>query len=317
MEKVEVFYNFFEVENREAFSPDEYVSTANFSRLIGEYNFDEQVVCQVERSGGKCGHFHNRGWVGVTKDGYEVLIGNVCANKYFKADKTFAFEKRRVKNEIDFQRYSKIINSCLVEQCEIETELTRLHNDVRQIRLFQSNMLASLPPNIVSFIRYAEKTKNRTISIDIKYVEVDDEGKSHVSWVKQDVGKLRSAGFIDLKKIGNFYTSINDINNVFTQISLSNERKLPKLKKWSEKLTSRTNLIKEVKKTSSECSGFIEIESLNLLLLISSDDTDRRKVIELINAYHNRCANNFEAYINNFESEIKKSIGNREFRLSQ
>lgn len=65
METVKVFYKFFEVENRDAFSPDEYVSTENFSRLIGEYNFDEKVVCQVERSGGKCGHLHNRGWVGL------------------------------------------------------------------------------------------------------------------------------------------------------------------------------------------------------------------------------------------------------------
>ena len=51
MDKVEVFYKFFEVENREAFSPDASVSIESFLRLIGAYNFDEQVVCQVENGG--------------------------------------------------------------------------------------------------------------------------------------------------------------------------------------------------------------------------------------------------------------------------
>ncbi|WP_323913278.1 hypothetical protein [Aeromonas veronii] len=316
MDKVEVFYKFFEVENREAFSPDASVSIESFLRLIGAYNFDEQVVCQVENGGGKCGHFHNRGWVGVTKNGCEVLIGNVCANKYFKADKAFALEKRRVKNEIDFQHYSKVINDCLFIKPKIETELAELHNDVKQIRLFQWNMLAALPVNIASFIQHAEKTKNRTVSIDIKYVEVDDDGKEHVSWVKQEVSKLKSAGFIDLNKIKGFYTSINDIRNVFNQIELASEHNLPKLKAWSGKLTGRVNLIKEVNETVNECSGFITIENLNLLLLISSDDMDRKKVVDLINAYHGGCANDFKAYIKNFESKIKKSIGGREFRLS-
>lgn len=222
-----------------------------------------------------------------------------------------------MRNEIDYQRYSKIITQCLAEKCEIERELTRLYNDVKQIRLFQSNMFASLPSNIVSFIKHAEKTKNRSVLIDIKYVEVDDEGELHVSWVKQEVSKLKSAGFIDFKKISDFYTSINDVKNVFAQIELSSGRNLHKLKNWSEKLASRTNLINEINEVSRECFRFITIENLNLLLLVSTDDIDRRKVIQLINAYHEGCANDFDGYINNFESRIKKSIDNREFRLSQ
>lgn len=316
MEKVEVFYKFFEIENREAFSPDAYVSVENFSRLIGEYNFDEQVVCQVERSGGKCGHFHNRGWVGVTKDGCEVLVGNVCANKYFKADKTFALEKKRVRNEIDFQRYSKIINECLDHQDEIEEDMEDIYSDVKQIRQLQRNILACIPIEMVKFIRNAEKTKNRSVSIDIKYVEVDDEGKSHISWVAYEIGKLKSAGFIDLKKISDFYSNINDIKNIFSEIDLSNERRLSKIKKWSDKLSSRHNIIKDVNETKAECLSFISKDNLNLLLLISSNESDRRKVVDLINYFHDSHINNPNQYIEKYESDIKQAIGNREFRLS-
>ncbi|MBW3529267.1 hypothetical protein KO533_22270 [Shewanella sp. NKUCC05_KAH] len=317
MEKVEFFERFFEVENRVAFSPDSFVTIENFSRLIGEYNFVEKVVCQVEKNGGKCGHLHNKGWLGITNSGHEVLIGHICANKYFKADKSFSIEKKRIRNEIDFQRYKKFIDECVLKQSEIEHEMNVAHDMLKDVRRLKSNIQSILPDMVVNFILNAEKTKNRSVYIDIKYIEVDENKKEIISWVKKEIGKVKSASFFMFKEINDYYSGINDVRLVFSQIKNSNEYKLRQLKSWSEKLGSRGDIISGIENISMECSKFIGLDNLNLLLFMTSDKNDRSKILDLINNFHNGCATNAQQYIEYQELIIKQTIDGRDFRISR
>ena len=57
----------------------------NFASIVTGYRFSHNVICQVHKVEGRCGHQHLEGWLGKTKNGKEVLIGSHCGPKYFGA----------------------------------------------------------------------------------------------------------------------------------------------------------------------------------------------------------------------------------------
>ncbi|EOG9063581.1 hypothetical protein ACLK5F_004403 [Vibrio fluvialis] len=319
MDQVKSFSHYFEVENREAYNPDAFVTITNFSKLIGAYDFDDQVICQVEKNGGKCGHPHNKGWLGVTTAGDEVLIGGFCAKKYFKADNNFIAERNRINRELELIRYNGIIDKFLAQRADIEKEVDELHKSVKTIRLLQTNMLNSLPNEVSRFLEIAEKTKNYSVSIDIKYVETDKEtNKTYTSWVTQNIGNIKNAGFIDRKKIASYYEKLSGIKTAFTQIDSTSDKNLQKLKKWAETFSSLELLRKDITESITEYQSFITTDNLNLLLLTTTNRTSRKTIVELISVNNpSETIKSPTQYVSEFEATIREEVGGREFRLSQ
>ncbi|EJB8414099.1 hypothetical protein [Vibrio navarrensis] len=316
MDRVEFFSYYFEVESRQAFNKDAIVTTDNFHKLIGAYKFSEPVACQLTRQGGKCGRPHNKGWVGLTTSGDEVLIGGFCANNHFKADTNFITEKKRVNTELEFRRYNEQIDDFLARRVEIESDLKKLHSNVVSLRSLQTNMLNNLPSEVCNFIKNAEKTKNRKVSIELKYEEFDEETKrTHVSWVTKDVGSVKSASFIDLKTIGDYYKKISGIENTFIHIDSTADRTLKKIKKWCEKLSGLEQLHNDVDESIKEYQAFIALDNLKLLLLITSTHSSRKAITGLIHANHYGEVSTPDKYITHFDEEIRKSNRGRSFRL--
>ncbi len=322
MDRVEFFSYYFDVESRQAFNKEAIVTIDNFHKLIGAYQFSEPVACQLTRQGGKCGRPHNKGWLGLTTTGDEVLIGGVCANNYFKADTNFITEKKRVNTELEFRRYNELIDDFLAQRVDIESALKMLHRDVVSLRSLQTNMLNNLPQEVSIFLKNAEKTKNRKVSIELKYEEFDQETKhTHVSWITKDMGNVKSASFIDLNKIADYYRRISDIENTFTHIDSTSERTertertLKKLKKWCEKLSSFEQLRNDVDESIKEYQAFIALDNLKLLLLITSTHSSRKAITGLIHANHYGEVSTPDKYITHFDEEIRKSNGGRSFRL--
>jgi hypothetical protein len=58
------FEQFQEIECRPHFDPETPTTLENFESLIGEYHFSEEVICQVRKVDGNCGHKHRHGWLG-------------------------------------------------------------------------------------------------------------------------------------------------------------------------------------------------------------------------------------------------------------
>src|SRR5687767_14709918 len=83
------------------FDPETPITLENFESLIHEYHFREEVICQVRKVDGNCGHKHRHDWLGKTRDGKEGLIGGDCASKTFNADQNFARERSRVRRELN------------------------------------------------------------------------------------------------------------------------------------------------------------------------------------------------------------------------
>lgn len=91
-----IFSSYNEIEKRASFNSEQEISPDNFKSLVGMYRFDENVICQV-RTKRICHQKHKNGWLGITNDGVEALIGGHCASEYFKADNSFRLEKKELK----------------------------------------------------------------------------------------------------------------------------------------------------------------------------------------------------------------------------
>lgn len=99
-EKAIYFSSYNEIEKRASFNSEQEISPDNFKSLVGMYRFDENVICQVRTKRNLPSKTQN-GWLGITNDGVEALIGGHCASEYFKADNSFRLEKKRVESEIE------------------------------------------------------------------------------------------------------------------------------------------------------------------------------------------------------------------------
>ena len=90
----ERFLSYDDICKRPAFDQNYEISPDNFHKLIGKYSFKERHICQVRTNKGICRQKHNNGWLGVSLEGVEALIGCDCAVNYFSAHNDFIREKK-------------------------------------------------------------------------------------------------------------------------------------------------------------------------------------------------------------------------------
>lgn len=196
-EKTVYFTDFDVVRNRATFDADAEISLENFERLTGAYHFTQEVICQVRTPGGVCHQKHKRGCLGVMKDGREALIGNRCADHYFKSDLKFSLERKRVKDEIERQRIFSQYHTILAEQETEREALSLLHWQALQTSAMIKSWYKGFQPGVLRFIYNAGKTGNGNVVIEtehvtteIRVIEGEEQEKRISKWLPEVLGRL-------------------------------------------------------------------------------------------------------------------------------
>ena len=164
-----LFKSYSEIESRENFNSACRITPDNVASLIGPYTFPEKEKCQVDRPvKGYCGNPHNNGWLGLTKDGKEALIGSNCAANHFDADENFVLEQRRINREISISDSLDTLNNLLSNRGELdkllEAEITRM----RRLRSSRTSLQSRLPPMLLQTLTAMAKTGSRSVSIQVQ-----------------------------------------------------------------------------------------------------------------------------------------------------
>ena len=139
---------------------------------------DEDVICQVKGHKGICHQKHRAGWLGVTNDGFEVLIGGHCARNYFKADKSFALERKRVRKEIDRKIALYKLEEYRKNTLSISDELSGLRQEIIDTRVKLDQIHKLFPNAVLSFIENAQKIQKLGIENRCAGRNIDDNGES-------------------------------------------------------------------------------------------------------------------------------------------
>ncbi|WP_447783606.1 hypothetical protein [Enterobacter asburiae] len=264
-EDSEYFSSFIDIDKRPSFSSKHEISPENFQKLIGEYKFTEDVICQVRALNGVCHQKHKSGWLGVTADGFEVLIGGHCARKYFKADKSFTNERNRVRKEIDRKKALHKLKDYRDKSLIMNEELSYLRATIINTRVILDQILKSFPNAVLSFITTAQKTHSWDIKIDVLQKFNDD---NNPIWVTSSLGNLKSLPY--MYEVISLMTQAKSLAEKFSEACSLNPEDLstPKLKRIIETLNDKDDLIKSATSLSQEVTRFIDTKNLELLIFV-------------------------------------------------
>ena len=121
-----VLKTFEDIRNRPAFREDLDPNQHKIAKLIGDYTFKEKVHCGLH----SCHTPHNTGFLAVTEDNLETIVGNVCGRKWGGDD--FIYQKRLFNVTISISLFNMLMN------CGSASEILSLDN---LSRLSTSNTL--------------------------------------------------------------------------------------------------------------------------------------------------------------------------------
>jgi len=318
LELPKLFKHYHEIEGRDGFNPSCGVTLDNFQSLIGEYHFSEEVRCQVRKSDGNCGNNHLHGWLGLTKEGKEGLIGWLCAVKYFNADKTFAIERNRVRKEISISSSLASLNNLLTNRDVFEQTIETQMSRIRFLRDSVKSLESRLLPSVIKTVSDMEKTGNRAVYSQIQYVEVDEEGKKNIEWIDQRIGNISGTPIWLYSNLGSIFSALKEIKNTLSEVELSRESGERKLKKWANTLSSLPNHASQIDELQREYELFSEFNNLTLLIFLVRDQKDQLMLSKVALEHNgiNRPSNNDgRRLIKQLENQIRNNNGNRNFKV--
>ncbi|MEQ5306006.1 hypothetical protein ABN238_17670 [Providencia rettgeri] len=314
--KSEFFSNFIDIEKRKNFSIDQEISPENFKELIGEYILSEEVACQVRAKGGICHQNHKKGWLGATKDGIEALIGGHCARNYFKADKSFALEKKRVRREIDRKKHLDKMNEFYSNPLEFMSELSDLRQKIICIRKKFDEVNKLLPNVVLVFIENARKTKKWEIKVDV----LKGESQENKKWITETLENLKPLPY--KYEILSTVTKIRDLIETYDEISKIDIDTLstPKLNDTLAILNGKEDIEKSILKLSKQVDNFIKATNLENLIYTCNDNDDEfilTKAIMILTGSKALSDGHVNLRTRRIKERIEKRLGGYPIRKNQ
>lgn len=261
------FSGFSEIQSRPAFKNELEISPQNFHKLIGQYRLDEEVRCQVRTDNGICHQNHKLGWLGVTSEGYEALIGGHCAAKYFKADKTFLFERKRVKAAIDRERAIQKFNDLVTKHPEDQLQTLRLQ--CIEVRKLADAINKAFPDSILRFITNAQKAQNWAVKIDVEEPGQFEDTKKR--WSVHTLNNLKPIP--QYFEIASLMTHIKSVLEMVGKIKNTDPEELatPKLNKINDSLSEIIDCHNKCNDFEQSLHHFMKSDNLDSLVYVCDD----------------------------------------------
>lgn len=277
MESSGFFTRLDEVQARQAFDDTISITTENFDRLIGPYVFSEHAVCQVAKVSGRCGHPHRNGWLGRTQDGREGLIGGHCAKRHFKGDERFLAEKRRLDFENDLAR----LHEYVADRESLIARPQRILSTLRNIRAAVRGLEQRLPANVTGFLMERAKTGNGQVEVEVRYVEVDEEGKQHSTWQRQTVGTLLGLAIWQQGNLAAIRENAKGIEAAARQAEPLYSAGARKVRGWLKVLDELPAVERQVTELQRHFDTFASFENLCLLMFVPLNESKQVAVAEV------------------------------------
>ncbi|TYL41602.1 MULTISPECIES: hypothetical protein [Dickeya] len=279
-DKTEYFSKYFEIEDRKSFSSEQEISPENFKALVGYYELDGNVSCQVKTKRGFCRKNHKIGWLGVTVDGVEALIGGHCAKTYFKADMRFSLEKKRITSELDRRRYISELQPYHDNIEAFITELDKLKTNLINVRKVLSIIYNTMPDIVLRFIETAQRTNNWELNVDVLYPAKNEEQRPQ--WQVHTLSTLKSIS--TLREIISLIARVKILAEKFSNFREADLYDLPtpKLKYYANEFREKLDYERLSLILTNETKKFIDPKNLYLLLFVCDEYEDKFTTVKSV-----------------------------------
>lgn len=280
-ESPKLFTQYDEIRCRPNFDSAISITTINFECLISPYQLGDDVICQVEKKTGRCGHKHLFGWLGRVQGGKEGLIGGHCAKTYFKGDARFIIEQKRIKQEMAYLEAIERLGNYLNDREALASRIREMLTHFRQFKAAVRDLENRLPPQVITFLKERAKTGQAQVEVELRYVEMDEQGKEKVSWHPQTIGMQQGLGiWLDMSH-DVVSTSAKEIDAVAKAATLQRGINLRKLQGWLKVLDELANVEEQVEELHRQLQVFTSFSNLCLLIFLLRDESKQVQLAEL------------------------------------
>ncbi|MDG0388678.1 hypothetical protein [Klebsiella pneumoniae] len=288
-EKAIYFSSYNEIEKRASFNSEQEISPDNFKSLVGMYRFDENVICQVRTKKGICHQKHKNGWLGITNDGVEALIGGHCASEYFKADNSFRLEKKRVESEIERRLAVEKLRGYIFGEKDYPNEVACLRTNLISARKILDSFYKSFPNSVLRFIDDAQRNQNWIINVDVgteiqRTIKKDGEEEviTFYEWTPDTIGRLKP--IIPTRDIISLINKVKELAESYGEVCAQNidDIKTPKLKKYVERLSEKEDYATLYDKYKALIENFIKPGNLDSLIYVCDDEEEQFLTVKAI-----------------------------------
>ncbi|WP_413722736.1 hypothetical protein ACL2XG_05075 [Sodalis sp. RH24] len=277
----ESFASVDQITSRPNFSASLEITVDNFSSLIGRYHLSESVQCQVKTEHGRCGTKHQRGYVGVTKQGKEGLIGGFCSDKYFKGHTLFVQEKNRIDAEIDRREYIEKLNVYKENFLSLSDTYGALTKNIQAIKKKTDHLYNGFPDIILTYLYQAQKTKNWDLNVDVLRHSRGEKGMTSNWYIEKlcTLPPLPSA-----HEIKSLLSRVENLKAIYSEACSSNIEDLstPKLKGYVRSLSEFSELENIYKKFYKDVEEFTQDHTLCNLYYSCANSKDKLATIKTI-----------------------------------
>ncbi|WP_422881342.1 hypothetical protein [Pantoea agglomerans] len=270
----ESFASIEQITSRPNFSADLEISVDSFSSLVGRYHLGESVQCQVKTEHGICGQKHQRGYVGLTKDGKEGLIGGICGEKYFKEDTLFVQEKNRIDAEIDRRENLERLLSYKENFLSLYNIYDGFTKETKALKKKTDHLYNGFPDIVLTYLYQAQRTRNWDLNVDVLRHTRGEKGMTS-NWYIEKLCTFPSLP--SAQEIQSLLVRFENLQSIFSEACSSNIEELstPKLKGYIKSLSEFSELETLFHKYKKDTEDFTQEHNLNNLYYVCANNKDK------------------------------------------
>jgi hypothetical protein len=268
------------------FVEDNPLSKENYKRLLGDYNFAEEVSCCLLKENGKlCREGHKKGWVAELGDGSATIIGNQCAKKKFGAESKFIKDRSRYLNE---QRLKRQLSAL---QCQMDERTTRLER-LDDLRIKLQNLerrVSAVTSQLGSLTLWSLQRMHRSgrSEVNIRAVRFreskaeDGRTTRERSAFSHSLGSLRGLDLVQSESFSTLYRGIKAIDWTYREADkLPTKPKAKEVESLASRLNEYDRIVLDGNRLLALESDFFHNPFL-LLCFLSTEKGERSKAAKI------------------------------------
>ena len=268
------------------FVEDNPLSKVNYKRLLGDYNFAEEVSCCFLKENGKlCGEAHKKGWVAELQDGSATIIGNHCAKEKFGAESKFLKDRSRYLNELRLKRQLSALASQLEERTNRLGRLDELRIKLQTLEGRVSDFTSQLGSLTLWLLQRMQRSGHPEVSIKaVRFREsTNEEGHTtrERSVFSHSLGSLRGLDLVQPESFSTLYRVIKAIEWAYREAD-----KLP-IKPKAKEIELLASRLNEYDRAILNGNRLLALESdffnnqFFLLCFLSTDKGERSRAAKI------------------------------------
>jgi hypothetical protein len=249
----------------------------------------------------------------------KAMIGCDCADGKFGVNERFKLESKRARYAMD---RDGLISWLQFYWDNKHVMWQWLSVDTKRIANFQNSLKMignCLPRSTKDKCVDMQKTGRRTVAVELKYVEKDENGKEHIDWVSINAGVLHNTHLWAPGFLEGYRKRLFDARSTLLEsLQCDDDTGNRQLSKWLRALDNYRPLITELDSFEDALETFCSMENMVTLYFMAQNREFRANIARAHFISRNEIPTNdkCQALVERIEVIVKSRTEGKDFRMA-